>query len=107
MWLVLGSVIAIGAVVGFAVLTDQPPTQHFCDTSLSIQEVTVAGARVLASLEDQGGPGRDGCDISEAPRIGSSGLSGLVVGYDCKVRAGGGEVVAEVSPDRPDGTCGQ
>lgn len=55
-------------------------------------------------MEDQGSPGKDGCDVSKAP-MGDD--FNLLLGYDCKVRERDGNVVAEVPANRSDGTCGQ
>jgi hypothetical protein len=74
-------------------------TSRFCTTGLAIG--TVNGGMV--ALEDQGGPGRDGCDDRHvAPSLGYN-----VLGFDCKIRDPADVVVAVTTPNRSDGTCGQ
>lgn len=82
------------------------PREKFCTLGLAF--TTIDGQEVV--LQDQGGPGRDGCDGNGLPSQ-STVASGLaiapVLGFDCKVRDVNGTVVATTTPNRPDGTCGQ
>lgn len=82
---------------GFAVWAlNQEGTETFCTLGLPIYEHD--GAR--GTLEDNGEPGRDGCDGPDHNSL------GITLGFDCKVRSPEGEVVDEVEPNRADGTCG-
>jgi hypothetical protein len=75
-------------------------SQHkICNTMLSAR--SFQGGTV--ALEDQGGPGRDGCDDRHA----GASFSWNVLGFDCKIRDPGDVVVATSTPNRADGTCGQ
>jgi hypothetical protein len=90
-------VLTVGAVGFYARSESTAP--RFC--TLGIAGGTVNGATVI--YEDQGGPGRDGCDGPEAGR----GLGYNVLGFDCKVRDASDKVVAVTTANRSDGTCGQ
>lgn len=69
---------------------------RFCTLGLAI--VRIDGHDVF--LQDSGPPGPDGCDGKETVR------TNRVLGLDCKVREPDGDAVAELEPNRPDGTCG-
>ena len=75
-----------------------PRRESFCSAPLAV--TTVDGHRV--ALQDQGAPGRDGCEL---PRIGTKDFD--VLGLDCRVRTNKNVVVASTTPNRSDGTCGQ
>jgi hypothetical protein len=71
-----------------------------CESVLRGAEIEGIGG---VAFEDQGGPGRDGCDDRHA----GAGLSWRVLGFDCKIRDPADVVVATTTPNRTDGTCGQ
>ncbi|CAN5691058.1 hypothetical protein BH10ACT1_BH10ACT1_02390 [soil metagenome] len=97
--MVLGLLVTLAcAGVAYTVLAPEP-TSRFCTTGLAFREV---GGRSV-QLQDQGAPGRDGCDGDEL----APGSRSEVLGYDCRVRSASGDVVETVGPNRPDGTCGQ
>jgi hypothetical protein len=81
------------------------PGRWFCTAGLSF--VDVGG--VPYAYEDQGGPGRDGCDGGEM--LGDRPLDGFgdgYIGFDCRIHDGS-DVTDDtvIPPNRPDGTCGQ
>jgi hypothetical protein len=84
--------------MGVVVSTDHRPA-HLCTTGLAF--VTVEGRTI--ALEDQGTPGRDGCDIGVWPRRDAT----PVLGYDCRIRNSERHVIGTYPPNRRDGTCGQ
>lgn len=86
-------VVGLGAWFTWAA---RPQETRFCTMGLAMVEID--GHEAV--FQDQGGPGRDGCDFDETSRYDRT------LGFDCKVRASDGEVVAEVVPNRPGGTCG-
>lgn len=95
---VLVVVVLAGAVVGFVFThRGRVPSETFCTMGLAMG--SVHGRMVV--LQDQGGPGRDGCDL---PDHGSDTDIGPTLGFDCKVRDRSGRVVDSL-PELPDGTC--
>jgi hypothetical protein len=76
---------------------DRPASMHFCAYGGLI--VTIDGYEYMP--EDQGAPGRDGCD--EGSVLGYANA----IGYDCKARRPSGRVIMTLRPNRADGTCGQ
>jgi hypothetical protein len=61
-------------------------------------------------LQDQGQPGRheekdESCSRDFRATNGIAGLN--MLGFDCKLRDEAGVVVGSMTPNRPDGTCGQ
>lgn len=76
---------------------DRGPSEKFCTTALAFEEVH--GRTVVD--QDQGGPGKDGCDL---PDHGTNTDVGPTLGFDCKVRDGSGKVIDSV-PVRADGSC--
>jgi hypothetical protein len=76
---------------------------HLCTANLAT--VTVDGRTV--ALEDQGTPGRDGCDITVGSGVWARRDAAPVLGYDCRIRDGERHVVGTFPPNRRDGTCGQ
>jgi len=75
-----------------------PSRESFCSAPLA---VTTVDGRTVA-LQDQGAPGRDGCEL---PRVGTKTFD--VLGLDCRVRTDRNVVIASTTPNRSDGTCGQ
>ena len=75
-----------------------PTRESFCSEPLVVTRVD--GHPV--ALQDQGAPGRDGCEL---PRVGTKEFD--VLGLDCRVRTDRNVVVASTTPNREDGTCGQ
>ncbi len=73
------------------------PSEKFCTMGLAIG--TVHGTQVVS--QDQGGPGKDGCDL---PDHGEYLDVGPTLGFDCKVRDQHGKVIDSV-PSAADGTC--
>lgn len=103
----LSGTLAALLVVGLGALwwsteVQSAPRARFCTAGQAF--TTIDG--VFMPLQDQGSPGRDGCDGSDRPSR-SSVEQAPVVGYDCKARDVDGTVVATTQPNRPDGTCGQ
>jgi hypothetical protein len=90
--------LAVSAVV-FYVPAEGTAPERFCTTSLHLGSVNGG----LVALEDQGSPGRDGCEL----RHGEHPAGYNVLGLDCKVRDVAEIVVATTTPNRPDGTCGR
>lgn len=88
-------VVVFGA--GFAYVAANDEQQEvFCTLGLPFYQ----GADRTFTFEDGGEPGPGDCDGSKVAR------SGLVLGFDCKLRNPGGDVVAELEPNQPDGRCG-
>lgn len=85
------------AIGGFVVLNNRAPSEKFCTMALGFG--TVHGIQVV--WQDQGGPGKDGCDL---PDHGEYTDVGPTLGFDCKVRDASGKVVDSV-PKAADGTC--
>ena len=103
----LAALILVGVGAGWwNTRSETQARPKFCTLGLAF--TTIDGVQM--PLQDQGSPGRDGCDGSDRPRR-SSVTSGIakapVVGFDCKARDVDGVVVATTQPNRPDGTCGQ
>lgn len=73
------------------------PSEKFCTTGLGF--ATVHGRTVVN--QDQGGPGKDGCDL---PDHGTNTDVGPTLGFDCKIRNGSGRVIDSL-PQQPDGSC--
>jgi hypothetical protein len=76
---------------------------HLCAAGLAF--VTVEGRTI--ALEDQGTPGRDGCDITVGSGVWARRDAAPVLGYDCRIRDGERHVIGTYPPNRRDGTCGQ
>lgn len=92
-------VLLIAAITGGLVyhLNGRAPDEKFCTMGLGI--ATVQGRTVVD--QDQGGPGKDGCDL---PDHGQYTDVGPTLGFDCKIRAGSGEVIDSL-PRADDGSC--
>lgn len=103
----LAALILVGVGAGWWNTRSETQAQpRFCTLGLAF--TTIDGVQM--PLQDQGSPGRDGCDDSDRPRRSpvTSGIAEApVVGFDCKARDVDGVVVATTQPNRPDGTCGQ
>ena len=88
------------AVASFAHLAHRPgPYVKFCTMGL----YAGGSGSVHMRTEDQGAPGRDGCDPQTADEP--------YLGFDCVVHYPddwpGERITAPAEPNRPDGTCGQ
>ena len=94
--------VVVGAV-GLVTRVDWDSESHFCTTQLSVAGV---GGRD-AALQDQGSPGRDGCDLGDNGVTLERVRMEYELDYDCLLRNRSGEVVASTTPNRADGTCGQ
>ncbi len=91
-------VLLVGGVGAVAFVRTRPdPEPKFCTLGLPLWG-TLDGVSV--SLEDHAEPGRGDCDGEDHLR------DMVVVGFDCKVRTGDGDVIDEVEPNRGD-ECGQ
>ena len=91
------AVLAVATGGGVTYLATRPGEPVFCQTGGTI--FPLDGQEVWP--EDQGDPGRGDCD-------GSKSLKGATaLGFDCKLRAPGGDVIDTLEPNRADGTCGQ
>ena len=88
--------------LGVVVSNDHRPA-HLCTANLAT--VTVDGRTV--ALEDQGAPGRDGCDITVGFGVWARRDASPVLGYDCRIRDSERHVVGTYPPNRRDGICGQ
>lgn len=71
------------------------PEERFCTMGLSGFDRN----DMFVATQDQGDRGRDGCDFHE------SGEPYPVAGFDCRLRAPDGEVIATLEPNSDDGTC--
>ena len=91
------SVLLLVAATGAWVVRSQPGEPKFCKASLAI--LVIDGHEVVP--QDQGNPGRDGCDFGEIAEH-----YDRTLGFDCKIRTADGEVETELVPNRRDGTCG-
>lgn len=100
-----GKVLRVGAVSvlvmavsfgGWMAWESRATETRFCTLALGITRID--GHDVF--LQDGGQPGPDGCESDETTR------TNRVLGLDCKIRAPDGDVVAELQPNRADGTCG-
>ena len=75
-----------------------------CDRVLHLKDLPQG----TAALQDQGAPGRDGCDMTDHTHGYGVGANTLpILGFDCRLRDAHGRVIARFPPNRPDGLCGQ
>jgi hypothetical protein len=103
----VGVVVLVGGCLLALVAVRSEEEARFCTTALAFG---TDGAGRTVVLQDQGAPGRDGCEIDEVPDEATTGAAGddvLVLGLDCSYRDAEGDVVATTEPNRPDGSCGQ
>jgi hypothetical protein len=99
-----GLLVLAATLIGLGVIVsnDHSPA-HLCTLQLAF--VTVEGRTI--ALEDQGKPGRDGCDITVGFGVSARSDPAPVLGYDCRIRDSERHVVGKYPPNRRDGTCGQ
>lgn len=95
----LGLVLVLAALVagGAWWVSSNPGEEQLCTLGLGFRTY----GTMTVVLEDQGEPGRDGCDAS-VPMDGS-----ITLGLDCVLRDPGGATLDRLEPNRDDGTCGQ
>lgn len=82
-----------------AALLQRDDQTRFCTAGLAFVHLESGDV----ALEDQGDPGRDGCDDATQP----GGVDMPTLGFDCRVRDRAGTVLETVPRNRSDGTCGQ
>lgn len=104
-WAILGAsaVVVAGLFVGGRMLTDEDEVERFCSLQGSVGQT--ANGRAYP-LEDQGAPGRDGCDVTEFPDNGD-GFGPAYIGFDCQLHGTLYTPGTVMAPNRSDGTCGQ
>lgn len=92
-------VLVVAAIAGGLVYlgANRQPTEKFCTMALGF--TSVHGRHVVN--QDQGGPGKDGCDL---PDHGEYTNEGPTLGFDCKVRDAKGRVIDSL-PRKPNGSC--
>lgn len=92
----LALVVVVVFGVGFVYMTNQEGEEVACTLGLPIFE----GRGVRGTMQDHAPAGPDACDGPEV----DSGMH--VLGLDCNLRNPDGNVVAELEPNQPGGTCG-